>query len=222
MRNMGEYKEVLNKIIEVVNSHDYERVYYESGMLAEKVLDFSDKHGYQVESVVAFIKGDLHQYYLDYLPDETRILKCFRDEDLVLVDKLSAENAFYQLLDCLARNLFIYKYPVVEPSFHYIDERMDDYISMEGVAEACGVSHQYLLRLFRKMLNVSLSSYIHLRKMMKAKEYLYFEKLSNKEVAARLGYEDCAYFAKVFKKYEHMTPSQYKMLDKKKRDAMAE
>ncbi|MCR4892248.1 MAG: AraC family transcriptional regulator [Lachnospiraceae bacterium] len=219
---MGEYKEVLNKITEVVDSHDYERVYYESGTLAEKVLDFSDRHEYQAERVLAFIKGDLGQYYSDHLPEETKIMQCFQDEDLVLVDKLSAENAFYQLLDCLVRNLFIYKYPVVEPAFHYIDERMDNYINMEGVAEICGVSHQYLLRLFRKMLNVSLSNYIHLRKMMKAKEYLYFEKLTNKEVASRLGYEDCAYFAKVFKKYEHMTPSQYRMLDKKKRDAMAE
>ncbi len=57
---------------------------------------------------------------------------------------------------------------------------------------------------------MSVTEYLHLKKMHLAKGYFYFTEDSIAEVAFRLGYNESSYFSKVFKKYEKMTVKEYK------------
>ena len=54
--------------------------------------------------------------------------------------------------------------------------------------------------------------YLHLRKIHVAKMRFANAGHSVSEVAFALGYSEAGYFSKVFKKYEHMTVQQYRVL----------
>ena len=110
--------------------------------------------------------------------------------------------------DCIS-TLNIFKQ--LGTSIEYIDEHIKEYINMLAIVEHCHLSQQYLLRLFKDQMKMSALDYIQCRKMLLAKWYLYFEEYSTLDVASKLGYGDVGYFSKVFKKYEGMTPHQYKV-----------
>lgn len=53
-------------------------------------------------------------------------------------------------------------------------------------------------------------TYIHDIKMTKAKELLTNTTMTVKEIAHHVGFSDEKYFMRLFKKYEKMTPSQFR------------
>ncbi|SFQ32831.1 helix-turn-helix domain-containing protein [Salibacterium halotolerans] len=83
-------------------------------------------------------------------------------------------------------------------------------ITVGKVAEQFNYNKNYLSRLFKSKIGMNLSEYIHLLKISKAKELLTRTNNSVKEVAAALGIEDEKYFMKMFKKYENMTPTEFR------------
>ena len=76
-------------------------------------------------------------------------------------------------------------------------------------------------RIFREQFHVSVTEYLHLKKMHLAKGYFYFTEDSIAEVAFRLGYNESSYFSKVFKKYEKMTVKEYKKEVRSRNDRKA-
>jgi AraC-like DNA-binding protein len=76
----------------------------------------------------------------------------------------------------------------------------------EEVAKAAGVSSQHLIRLFRKHLNSTPVGYINRTKVLHAIDLLRNTKLSVKEIAYELGFEDPNYFSRLFKREEGMSP----------------
>ena len=74
------------------------------------------------------------------------------------------------------------------------------------MAKAAGVSSQHLIRLFRKHLNSTPVGYINRTKVLHAIDLLRNTKLSVKEIAYELGFEDPNYFSRLFKREEGMSP----------------
>ena len=72
------------------------------------------------------------------------------------------------------------------------------------------MSQGYLSRIFKAEFGISVMEYLHMRKMMLAKWYFLDNDVSLTDAAYRLGYNECSYFSKVFKKYEHVTVLEYK------------
>ena len=76
--------------------------------------------------------------------------------------------------------------------------------------EACSVSQSYVSRLFRNLFDLSVTDYIHLRKMQVAKKLLLDKSKSAADVAFELGYTETTYFSKVFKKTVGCTIQEYR------------
>lgn len=68
----------------------------------------------------------------------------------------------------------------------------------------------YLSKLFKKNFGISFKQYIIQTRLQKAKKMLLTTPLSIKEIAYACGFKDEKYFMKVFKKYESLTPSEYR------------
>lgn len=98
----------------------------------------------------------------------------------------------------------------LEKVFDYINQRIKESINLSQVSEACSISQSYLSKLFKQHLGISVMEYIHLRKLKDAKMYFTFTDMSMTDIAYRMGYNEGSYFSKVFKKYEGITPQQYK------------
>lgn len=113
-------------------------------------------------------------------------------------------------MDYLFQQNSINRYPLLENIFIYIDNHIKEDIAINKIIDNCAISQGYLSRIFREQFQVSVTEYLHMKKMNLAKGYFYFTSDSIAEVAFRLGYNESSYFSKAFKKYEKMTVKQYK------------
>ena len=91
---------------------------------------------------------------------------------------------------------------------HYVRD-----LSVGEIAEAIGISSSLLYRLFRKEQGGTPVEYLRTVRIRHAKRLLLEDpSLSVSAIAAACGFADVAYFCKVFRDCEHMTPREYRML----------
>jgi len=90
------------------------------------------------------------------------------------------------------------------------DNYSDNNLGLDSVAENVQVSSNYLSSTFKKILGVSLVSYLTEYRVAKAKQLIDSDPLLTiGEVAQAVGFNDSFYFSKVFSKLEGMSPSTY-------------
>lgn len=78
------------------------------------------------------------------------------------------------------------------------------------LSEKLNTDYKYLSNLFSSVTGITLEHYIISQKIEKAKEYLFYDELTVKEIAFRLGYSSVAHLSAQFKKVTGLTPSQFK------------
>ncbi|MFD0693346.1 response regulator [Paenibacillus sp. GCM10027628] len=90
----------------------------------------------------------------------------------------------------------------------YIDHNYTGSLTVEKIAQAFFVSNVYLSRAFRSEFGLTITDYIQHLRMERAKEWLLSEQTPIKTVAELCGYEDVAYFYRVFKKHFGVAPGE--------------
>lgn len=93
----------------------------------------------------------------------------------------------------------------------YIEKNYSTDFSLENLADHLGLSFKYTSILFKKVMNSNFKNYINFYRIKQAKFLL--EKnpeLKIKDLAQLLGYNSSNTFIKVFKKYEGISPAQWK------------
>jgi two-component system response regulator YesN len=100
----------------------------------------------------------------------------------------------------------------------YILDNFDRKISLSEVAEQMFISPQHLCKKFKKITGMQFVDYVLNVKIKKAKSLIMNTSIKVKDLAIQLGFNDYTYFCKVFKKYEGVSPLQYRakfvLLDK--------
>lgn len=92
----------------------------------------------------------------------------------------------------------------------YVDEHLDEKITLEQIGKQLGRTSVHISRIFKKQTGEQLIQYINRRKMQEAAELMLQTDLKIKDVAAAVGMKDPFYFNKVFHHYYHMSPRQYR------------
>ena len=80
------------------------------------------------------------------------------------------------------------------------------------LAKQCNISENYLSRLFKSETGTNIITYINNKKMQRAKELLAHPQYTIKEISAFLGFDEPAYFNKIFNKTYNVNPSDYRKL----------
>ena len=101
--------------------------------------------------------------------------------------------------------------PHIKKCISYINEHIEDKLTVKSLAEICGISPDYLSQIFRREIGDNLSSYILTRKLEHAKE-LIAKGTSSKKICQTLNFSSSSYFVTAFKNKYHMTPSEYKSM----------
>jgi YesN/AraC family two-component response regulator len=94
----------------------------------------------------------------------------------------------------------------------YIQEHYNEDISFEELAGRIGISYSYLRRLFNEELNMSIADFLNTYRIEKAKSLLKNSSLTLQKIAQRVGYNNVQSFKRYFKKYEGITPSEYRII----------
>ena len=88
-------------------------------------------------------------------------------------------------------------------------------MNLSCVAETFGLSPVYLGKVFKRVTGTNYVQYLTDVRMEKAKKMLLEDGVRIQQVAESLGYSQSHYFAKVFKQYTNMSPSEWIRLNKK-------
>lgn len=92
----------------------------------------------------------------------------------------------------------------------YINHNYMRDIRLEEVADMMGISTFYFSKIFKHYQNVNFIDYVTRIRINKAKELLRDPAVNIKEISGMVGYSDPNYFARVFKRQENMTPTEYR------------
>ena len=97
----------------------------------------------------------------------------------------------------------------VPRALHFITTHLQDPITPSDVADALELHPDYLGRIFRRRMGVTLGRYILSAKMDVARARLMADNRTVKQVAAGLGFSDPRYFSRRFKELVGEPPSAY-------------
>ena len=103
------------------------------------------------------------------------------------------------------------KRKLIEPAIEYIHKHYtDELINIEKLSELCGISYDYLRKIFEKLYGCSPIKFVNSLKLKRAKELLSSELYSVGEVAFLAGFSDVSHFSRCFKENVGVSPSEYR------------
>lgn len=100
--------------------------------------------------------------------------------------------------------------PALIKAVDYIELNYARHITMEHLCSVSGVSKQHLCMLFRTTLGLRPTEHITKRRIQAAKELLASSEKTTEEIALRTGFCTSSYFCKMFRRYEGVTPSEFR------------
>lgn len=105
---------------------------------------------------------------------------------------------------------------VLKPGLDYIYANYAEDLTLENVATVCNISETYFSRLFKRETGLSFPMFVNEIRIDKAKDLLIKTDRPIMIISSDIGFEECAYFIRVFKKIVNMTPASYRKKMKKK------
>lgn len=125
---------------------------------------------------------------------------------MLIIDRERQSQAPYVSMAMVERP----RHSLSERAERYLQQTLDQELSVAGLAEHCGVSERSLLRHFRAHHGVSPLEYIQRIRVERAKAMLESTRLSLEEIVERCGYSDVSSFRKLFKRAASLTPGEYR------------
>ena len=98
----------------------------------------------------------------------------------------------------------------VDEVMKILKENVNGNISIEEICERASYGRAYLFRVFKAETGKSIIEHFIEMKVEKAKQLILENKLSVKEIAAELSFNEPNYFTKTFKRVTGLTPSAYR------------
>ncbi|TCM99104.1 two-component system response regulator YesN [Paenibacillus sp. BK033] len=195
-------------------------------------VNFSDLRGakYGVELLFSYLKttGHFSSLYTKFLCSEimNKLLVKEHKKSLAVIndylDKISRSSSLHELKDLMlgvfdlvesctgARNKEESANRIIEQIKQMIEERYDQDLSLEGIAEQVYLTPSYLSYLFKKETGQSLIRYITQVRMDKAVVLLRDTNMKIVDICQKLGYRNSNYFIQSFRQHYGVTPAKYR------------
>ncbi|MGN9066225.1 helix-turn-helix domain-containing protein [Ligilactobacillus agilis] len=102
------------------------------------------------------------------------------------------------------------KSPLINKIESYIVENVYSSLDLNTLASKLNYSHNYISTYYKKETGQTLSSFIMKNKLREAKNLLMYTNKSINSIAFELSFKEVSHFSNVFKKYEGISPSEYR------------
>jgi two-component system response regulator YesN len=199
----------------LLRQKDFGEFYRNLSRIIDGIYEMAGGDSVRLIKLFTYIGQNLLDTRMVY-DENMQIGELFPINEALILERKTSELWLFRVMDYLFQQNSINRYSLLENIFLYIENHIKEDITLNTIIENCAISQGYLSRIFREQLNVSVTEYIHMKKIHLAKGYFYFTEDSIADVAFRLGYNESSYFSKVFKKYEKVTVKEYKSETRKK------
>ncbi|MCD8022677.1 MAG: AraC family transcriptional regulator [Lachnospiraceae bacterium] len=182
-------------------------------LLADHVSGLKGHHG-MADARLRTISGILIEAVLALELDDT--FECSAVEMLLHADTVSgldaaAEEVFSDIAETYAPSA---PTDIVSSGCQFISDHLSDYnLGVPEISAATGVSAQYLSRVFKKKMGITIVEYVNRCRMDYAKRLLREGKATVQSIAEQCGYNNTVTFTRNFKRYIGMTPTEYRTMD---------
>lgn len=120
------------------------------------------------------------------------------------------QEFFGEIIQYLTRNPNEVNYG--ERIIRYLEEHFCEEIVFEDMAKEIGISYSYMRKIVYELTGKSLIDYMNMLRIQKAKQILLESNLNMTQIATEVGYYNVQSFNRFFRKYEGMSPSNYRAL----------
>lgn len=97
----------------------------------------------------------------------------------------------------------------------YVSDHLTEKLVLSDIAQAVHMNKSYLSRIYKQKTGENLFDMINRMRIEKAKEYIRQGNRKLYEIGYEIGFDDTAYFSKLFKKYEGCSPREFESRMKK-------
>lgn len=94
--------------------------------------------------------------------------------------------------------------------FEYIENNYQNDITSLEMSKICNLSYSYFSRAFKKIMRKSFKEYMNYFRITKAEKLLISSNLNITEIAQAVGFSTSSYFIEQFKKYNSISPKQFR------------
>ena len=98
---------------------------------------------------------------------------------------------------------------VFEAILHYIVDNIST-TDIESTANHFGYTPTHITRIIKKHTGFNFKTYLMLQRILRAEDYLLKTDIPISEIASLIGLDSAEYFSRVFKRFNNITPSQYR------------
>lgn len=99
----------------------------------------------------------------------------------------------------------------IAPAIAYIEEHYPEAIFLDDLALQCNLSEEYLCSLFKKTTGMRIFEYIQQTRINHSKEFLIgMSDIPAHTIGKLCGFNSSSYFNKIFKKFEHISPGEFR------------
>ena len=102
----------------------------------------------------------------------------------------------------------------IKEAINFIEQNFQNDISIEEIAEVCGINRSYLGKIFKKSVGKSPQEFLMNYRMVKATELLKLTDLSIADIGKAVGYEDQLHFSRAFKTVLGISPRHWRNQNK--------
>lgn len=103
--------------------------------------------------------------------------------------------------------------PLMEQTLKYIDENINNLITVDNVCDHLGYNRDYISKQFLQCYGITIKKYIDQKKLNAAKHLLISSKMSLEQIATAIGFDDAQHFYKFFRYHEKISPSQFRKIN---------
>ncbi|MFC0559191.1 response regulator transcription factor [Halalkalibacter alkalisediminis] len=119
-------------------------------------------------------------------------------------------NKVNVLLDYMNNNQLSHKEKLIIDVKKYVNEKFNEDITLDEVAELFHISPAYLSNVFSKRFGITMFEFIIDKRIRTAKKLLQTTNYKISEISKQVGYSNQRYFNQVFKKHVGTSPGRYR------------
>lgn len=130
---------------------------------------------------------------------------------------MKCKSELYQIIYYIQTSYFskytpTAKYNQIQPAIEYINNNyIHENITIYKLSSLCSMTPEYFRYIFKLVFAISPKKYINNLKLIRAKELLQTNSMTKiEEIAKECGYLDMCHFSREFKKFEGLSPINYK------------